>query len=186
MRLWMAVFAVGCGSAPATKDTGPAVDTDDRVVQGPSETPDQVASSAVCLNELMAVNDYALVLEDGTSPDWVELHNPSEIAVSLDGWALDNEADGRSSPLDGLVVEPEDFLLLYASEGAQSGPEHLAFNLSSDGGSVFLKAPDGGGERMVFGRLEDDHSVARDTDCCTEPDCLAHRYRGTPGESNRE
>lgn len=185
MRRWMLVFAIGCGSDPVPKDTGPVVDTTDRVVVGPSESPDQVAARAVCINELMAVNDYALVLEDGASPDWIELHNPSESTVALDGWTLENEADGQSASLDGLAVEPGGFLLLYADDSAQSGAEHLAFKLSSDGGSVRLKAPDGGGERLGFGSIDDDHSVARNTDCCPEPDCLAHRYRGTPGESNQ-
>ena len=176
---------LACGSPPLSQ-SGPG-DTGSEVVAGPSQAPDQLAAAAICINELMAVNDYALVLDDGSSPDWVELHNPTDRSVSLDGWKLHGEgAEGGTGSLDGLSMEPGGFLLLYADEGAGRGPLSQPFKLNSDGGAVWLESPDGGGERLSFGWMDDDHSVAKTTDCCEEPDCLEHRYRGSPGASNLE
>jgi len=178
-----ALLLCGCGQEPIRKDTA-GVDTEDRVVAGPSQSPDQQAAAAICINELMPVNDHALVLDDGATPDWVELHNPAELTVALDGWQLHNETDGGSASLDGLSIEAGGYLLLFADEGAQNEPEHLPFKLVSDGGALWLESPDGGGERLTFGWADDDHAIAKATDCCTEADCLEHRYRGTPGDTN--
>ncbi len=55
------------------------------------------------INELMAVNDDVLADEDGDFPDWIEIHNPTDTAVGLDGWHLtddDAEPDKLTFPDD--------------------------------------------------------------------------------------
>ena len=182
--LWL-LCLTACGAPTLDQSSGTDV-ADESTLTGPSQTPAEAAATTICINELMPVNDFSLVLDDGNSPDWVELHNPSDYLVSLDGWQLHNEATGVSGALDGLSIEAGAWLLLYADEGEQGGALSLPFKLSSDGGSLWLESPDGGGERLTFGWSDDDHAIAKQTDCCDIADCLEHRYRGSPGESNSE
>ena len=40
------------------------------------------------LNEIVSSNASVIYDEDGDTPDWIELHNPSNQAVNLDGFGL--------------------------------------------------------------------------------------------------
>lgn len=139
---------------------------------------------ALCINELMPDNDAALILEDDSRPDWIELFNPTDADISLDGWTI---SDDRTQPdrhplFAGLVVPAGEPLLLYADEG--DGPDHLSFKLSAEGDEVALFDPEGDGTVLAFGVVYDDFAVARVDDCCTGDGCLAHVFRGSPGVAN--
>jgi len=45
----------------------------------------EIASAEVILSEVMTNNLDTLLDEDGASPDWIELHNDGDAAVSLGG-----------------------------------------------------------------------------------------------------
>jgi hypothetical protein len=169
-------------------DTAEDSDTDD---SDTDDTAEEDYDLPLCINELMPSNDRALVLEDGSSPDWVELHNDGWDPVDLAGWTLRREAAGEGDEsVEGVehdlgengVLERGEWLLLYADAGTTPG--HLPYDLSSDGGSLLLQAPDRGGERLAFGHVETDFSVERETDCCDSDDCLSTVYVGTPGADN--
>ncbi|NOY27022.1 MAG: lamin tail domain-containing protein [Oligoflexia bacterium] len=141
---------------------------------------------ALCINEIMPGNDAALILEDGSHPDWIEIFNPTDEAISLDGWTI---SDDRSQPdkhtLSGdLSVPPGGPLLLYADDNIIAGPQHLGFKLEESGEEVALFDPEGDGTVVAFGVVYPDFAVARSDDCCTGKDCLEHVFRGTPGERN--
>ena len=142
----------------------------------------------LCLNELMPDNQSVLVEDVGTTPDWIELRHEGEEPLALDGWWLtDDLEDGEEggSPLDGLVIDPDGFLLLYADGVPEAGPQHLGFGMAADGGEVALVAPDGQAQVVLYGAVEGDFSIARMPDCCVgELDCLEHTFRGTPGALN--
>ena len=72
---------------------------------GPSQSPDELAATTICISELMPVNDFSLMLDDGATPDWVELHNPSEYPVCVDEGQLHNEGTGTSAAHDGIAIE---------------------------------------------------------------------------------
>ncbi|HNC97824.1 MAG TPA: hypothetical protein PKW90_16970 [Myxococcota bacterium] len=120
----------------------------------------------LCINEWMPENHGAWVREDASSPDWVELHNPTAERVPLEGWQLGELA------LSG-ELEPGGFLLLPLEESA----------LDADQGELTLIGP-GGRSQVRWERVPEDFSVARQTDCCVEEGCLALDFRGSPGVSN--
>ncbi len=95
----------------------------------------------------MAVNDTALADEDGDYPDWVELYNAGSAAVDLDGWYLtDNDGNLRKWRFPHVVIEPDDYLIVFAStkDRASTGGElHTSFKLSGDGEYLALVKPDG-------------------------------------------
>lgn len=157
------------------------------VACAPAVEPDPVDTDPppvdVCINEYMARNAQSLDV-DGDFPDWLELHNPGDEAVDLDGWGLSDDA---TTPFDALLVDielaPGGFLLLYADGKPELGELHLPFKLSGDGEQIALTAPSGAGEVVDFGVMLDDFAFARETDCC-EGACWAAVRDGTPGSSN--
>ncbi len=54
---------------------------------------------------------------NGESSDWIELYNPTDAAVSLDGWYLtDSDANLTKWQFpDGNEIKPGDFLIVFAS-----------------------------------------------------------------------
>jgi hypothetical protein len=184
------------GEAPLDSATGEADDdddtTDDTTDDGGYDTgsdPAPLGPLPLCINEFMPSNQASLRLEDGSAPDWIELHNPTTETIDLFGWTLSDEvatdtgwgSSGDVATLSG-VLEPGAFSL-WMADGLE-GQGHVPFRLEAAGGSVSLYAPDGRGQVVHYGLVEGDFSVARATDCCTGPDCLGFVFRGTPGYGN--
>jgi hypothetical protein len=133
----------------------------------------------------MPDNETALVVM-GDTPEWIELHNPTDKAVNLEGWSLTNdESQPKLSVLPkGVAIAPKGFVVLYADGDTSLGPNHLAFKLNAGGGQVGLFAPDGAGSVVPYGMLAADVSAALVPDCCTGSDCTETDFEGTPGKSN--
>ncbi len=170
--------------APTPGDTAPG---DTALGQDSGDTQDAAPlSDALCINELMADNEAALIDAEGNTPDWIELHNPTAEAVSLAGWRITDDTDepNKHRLSEDLLIAPGAFLLLYADDAPDAGAAHLGFALSAAGGSVALFAPDNSGQVLSYGSITEDFSVARYDDCCTGSDCLVFDYRGTPGAAN--
>src|SRR4030042_2224636 len=49
--------------------------------------------NALVISEFMALNDSTLADENGAFSDWIEIHNPTDTPLSLDGWYLTDEDD---------------------------------------------------------------------------------------------
>jgi hypothetical protein len=157
-----------------TGDTAPPVDTEPVPLE-------------LCINEFMPDNKTALFLDDGTAPDWIELHNPSAEPVDLVGWSLTDDPDepDKHALHSDLAIPAGGFMLFYADgidDVAQA--QHLSFKLTGEGGSVGLFAPDGRGQLVHHGLVETDFSLHRLQDCCTDSGCLDFDFRGTPGTTN--
>jgi hypothetical protein len=124
----------------------------------------------VVVNEFMADNETVLVLEDGTSPDWVELFNRGR-QVDLEGWGLsDDSSDPHKQRLSGSMDEGAHLLVV------------LDFGLSTEGEQVGLYGPGGVAmDRVDFGAQGPDIAAARSPDGGTE---WVFVVGGTPGEAN--
>lgn len=139
-----------------------------------TQEPDDTAGSweppVVVVNEFMADNESTWVLEDGSSPDWVELYNPGK-AVILDGWGLSDDPE-----------EPHR-QRLYGSLGTGSYRlVELEFGLSADGEQIGLYAAGGGAlDVVVFGPQVADVAAARSPD---GGETWTYIAGGSPGASN--
>ncbi len=153
---------------------------------GDATAPDEVEPLALCINEFLPDNDAALLLDDGSSPDWIELHNPGEEPVLLAGWSLSDDPDepAKHALHSDVTVPPFGFVLLYADGSDAVDPERVSFKLAADGGSLGLYDPTGQGEVLHYGAVEPDFSVYRKRDCCAASECLGFDWRGTPGATN--
>lgn len=101
-------------------------------------------SDVVVISEVMNKSRTYAKDADGDYCDYIELHNLSNNAVSLRGYALsDTDANLTKWVLPDVTIAPDGYLLIYASGKNRTGDElHTGFKLS-DGESVFLTNADG-------------------------------------------
>ncbi|MBN2473626.1 MAG: lamin tail domain-containing protein [Pirellulales bacterium] len=98
------------------------------------------------ITEFMAENDGTLADADGDFPDWIEIHNPTDTTVNLDGWYLtDALAERTKWEFPEVLVEPGGYLVVFASEKDRTDPAELHTNFQLDGGGEYLALirPDG-------------------------------------------
>jgi hypothetical protein len=102
-----------------------------------------VASTGrILINEVMAGNKSAVVDDMGKYSDWIELYNPGNEPVSIEGWGL---SDSKSVPVKwafpNVTMAPGSYLLVFMSKEDHRDPQkplHANFGLSSKGESVVL------------------------------------------------
>lgn len=104
----------------------------------------------------------------GQFDDWIELKNISGDPVDLGGMYL---SDNPEHPLKwqfpaGTVVEPGDYLLVWADEDGGDEPGlHANFKLASEGETIWLFDTIGGGHALLdsvtFVDLSEDQSCGR-------------------------
>jgi len=106
---------------------------------------------SVCINEIMARNRQTLKDGYGDYSDWIELHNPSDVAVEMAGCGLSDKPDNPMKWIfPDVKIPPHGYLLVFASGDMELGEPndpkgylHTTWKLDSDGESVVLTAPDG-------------------------------------------
>src|SRR5210317_1872734 len=75
------------------------------------------------INEFVARNDSETPLkngelldEDRDASDWIEIYNPSDETINLDGWFLTDEADDLEKwEFPAVVISRGRFLVVFAS-----------------------------------------------------------------------
>ena len=126
------------------------------------------ASSPIVFNELVAHNDATLADPQGEYDDWIELKNVDSEPIDLGGMYL---SDNPDNPLkwqfpEGTVVEPGDYLLVWADEDGGDEPGlHANFKLAAEGETVWLFDTIEGGHALLdsvtFVDLVEDQSCGR-------------------------
>jgi len=103
---------------------------------------------ALCLSTMVLIPLYSLVgqsvrinefsaLSTYKDSDWIEIYNPGDGAVSLEGWSLTDAADNITKwTFPAVSIEAKGYLLVLATgEGADivQGELQVSFKLSSSG-----------------------------------------------------
>jgi hypothetical protein len=107
-----------------------------------------VSSSAdPIISEFVASNRTSLEDASGRAPDWIELLNPTDASLNLEGYSLsDTAGDLQRFPLPNRLLAAGERLIIFASGdniSAAEGEIHTNFKLSADGESLFLTSPAG-------------------------------------------
>ncbi len=95
------------------------------------------AAVPVVISEFMARNTHSLADEDGTYPDWIEVHNTSVGPVNLDGWYLTDTTNSLAKwrfPSTNILANG--YLVVFASgkdRALPGAPLHTSFQLNGDG-----------------------------------------------------
>ncbi len=145
------VLALACGSgddsggsADGAEDCSDGLDNDGNGVADCADpacqdSPDCPAEEPqLRINEFMASNATTIADGAGGFADWIELYNPTDQPVSLDGWTITDDLDQPDKvDLDpSLRVPAGGFLLLWADGDVDEGPDHLPFRLDAAGEAI--------------------------------------------------
>ncbi|MBL7923193.1 MAG: CotH kinase family protein [Bacteroidia bacterium] len=98
------------------------------------------ADTAIVINEVMASNVTTAADNFGEYDDWIELYNKSNNAVDISGYRLtDNPVnlDKWVVPA-GTIIQPNDYLIIWADEDSSQGAYHANFKLSGSGEILML------------------------------------------------
>jgi hypothetical protein len=108
-------------------------------------TPALANDSTVVINELMASNSVTMPDSYGEYDDWIELYNKSLLPVDLSGYKLtDNPANLDKFDIpNGTILQPDEYLIVWADEDSSQGAFHANFKLSASGEQLFLLNPNG-------------------------------------------
>ena len=96
--------------------------------------------TTVVINELMAQNLSAVADNAGEFDDWIELYNTGTAPVDLSGFYLTDNTlnlDKWDIPA-GTIIQPGDYLIVWADEDSSQGPYHANFKLSGTGEALYL------------------------------------------------
>ena len=94
------------------------------------------------ISELVASNTESLPGAYGTTCDWVEIYNPTDQPISLDGWYLTDDPDELNlGKLPAETVQPGEYYVIFLSkdtENLRKGVPVVPFGLSSSGDCLYL------------------------------------------------
>ncbi len=109
--------------------------------------------SHLAFSEIMQSNIDCVMADDEFPDSWVELHNPTAHALSLQGYRLaphDDYSTAYAFPAAtgavvsaSLTVAPRGYRLICCDKDTARGPLHLPFRLDSGRGKLYLWDPNG-------------------------------------------
>lgn len=169
-----------------------ALDPSEKEVRFPKnpskELSDQVgqSSSLLVINEIMASNSSTISDEGGAFADWLEIYNPTDIPVSMNGFFLsDNLTIKNKWAFPDTTIEAGGYLLVWVDDDEKEGPMHASFNLDKEGediglfeqsGDIFLTV-----DAFSFGLQTTDISFGRNGDGSQD---FGFFQQPTPGSAN--
>jgi hypothetical protein len=114
----------------------------------------QEQAPSLIISEFMAINGSKpplnageLLDEDGDSSDWIEIYNPTNTTIDLDGWYLTDSTDNlRRWEFPSVRIQPDQFMIIFASGKDRDDPDdelHTNFKLTGSSGFLALIKPDG-------------------------------------------
>ncbi len=94
------------------------------------------------LDEVMAINDTTHADEAGEFDDWVEILNPSDQSIVLQGLYLTDDVadDPLRWPIPTTQLAPGAALIVWCDNDLQQGPYHASFKLSGAGEEIAITA----------------------------------------------
>ena len=97
----------------------------------------------VVISEIQPANRSAILDSNGQLSDWIELYNPSQEPIVLDGSFLsDDVADPLKWQIGSLTLNPGEYAVIPCT-GSKGNPEEASFALSRSGCTVLLSGPVG-------------------------------------------
>lgn len=119
--------------------------------------------SNLVINEVLARN-VMIVEHDGTYPDIVELYYDGIVPLSLEGYSITDNIDLPEKYKIGAatVINPGEYLVLYADIANGTSGIHTGFMLDGDGDDLYLF--DNNGmlvDKIIFGLQLEDKSIGR-------------------------
>jgi CotH kinase protein/Lamin Tail Domain/Chitobiase/beta-hexosaminidase C-terminal domain/Dockerin type I domain len=102
----------------------------------------------IVINEFMADNETTIMDNAGEFDDWIELYNYGLIPVDIAGIYISDDSQNITNyqipaGLPQTIIEPGEFLLIWADNDTGQGILHADFKLAAAGEEVILTCSDG-------------------------------------------
>lgn len=141
-----------------------------------------ISTSEIIINEWMNNNKFGLIDKDGDISDWIELYNPTEEDVSLNGYALSDSCNDLFKwffPTD-TIIPAHGYLLIYASSKNDiiSDEIHTNFSLGQDEALYLVEQNGSIADSVALEYLSGNVSKGR------VEDGYGYFYLPTPGSEN--
>ena len=137
------------------------------------------------INEFLAANTTGITDEDGETSDWIEIYNPDDQAINLQGLSLTDDFSSPSKWIFPSIEAPaHGFLLIWASgkDRRISSNFHTNFKLDKSGEEIGLYTQDGTAlDKIAFGPQVANLSYGRYPD----GDVWMPSLKPTPGKANQ-
>ncbi len=122
--------------------------------------------SNIVINEFIASNSSTSQDEGGDYDDWIELYNAGNSPVPLNNFFLTDDPDNVTKwRLPNILLNPRQYLIVWADEDGHQGDRHANFKLSKAGEFVGLyDGPENNFapiDTITFPEQETDRSYAR-------------------------
>ncbi|MFC1650030.1 CotH kinase family protein [Candidatus Latescibacterota bacterium] len=127
-----------------------------------------LAEAQPIINEIMASNTSTYMDEDGDYADWIEIYNPGDTRIDLNGYGLSDRQDNPYKWIfPPVILKPKEYLIVYASgkDRASIANLHTNFKISTDGETLALTDPTGAICDSVYTKIDGtDISLGRKPD----------------------
>jgi len=129
----------------------------------------QIIADAIVINEFMADNATTITDPNGQYDDWIELFNPTSNPITLTGKYLTDKRTNLNKWQfiePNLVLNPNQYLLVWCDEDSGQAGQHTNFKLSATGEFIALVESDGVTviDSLSFGPQATDTSFGRRPD----------------------
>lgn len=129
----------------------------------------QSANENLFINEFLASNDNNIADDFGEYDDWIEIFNADENAVWLgDKYLSDNFDKPDKWQLPDVIIQPGEFILIWADNDNEQGQYHTNFKLDKDGEEIGIFDSETTGyfllDSVVFNEQSTDISFGRNPD----------------------
>ena len=121
------------------------------------------AQPELYINEFMADNDNVVADPQGDYDDWIEIYNPIDMDIDLEGFFLtDDLADPAQWAFPDTFIEAGGFILVWADDDEGDAGLHTNFKLGASGEEIGLYSPSGETiDSIIFGEQPTDTSYGR-------------------------
>ncbi len=121
------------------------------------------------INEFMAADSSSFADENGEYDDWIEVYNGDAAAIWLgDKFLTDDLLVPDQWQMPGIMIQPGAFILFWADNDENQGPNHTNFKLNKDGEQIGLfnaaSAAYSPIDTLTFGPQTTDISYGRNPD----------------------
>ena len=103
-------------------------------------------AGSLVITEFMAKNESTLLDSDGEYCDWIEIHNPTDSPINLQGWHLTDDATELDKwTFPDVTIEADAYMIVFASDKDRTDPTaelHTNFKLTTAGEYLGLIQPD--------------------------------------------
>lgn len=151
------------------------------------ETGDQNSTADVQLSEVMASNNGVLADNEGDYPDWIELYNPTDEDINLEGYGLTDDTKKKGKfTFPEMTIAPGEYLVIYASGknmvDAANRIVHLPYSINSKQEDVQLYDPHG----KLLGHIVVNNLAQNKSIGLNEKGETVYFVTPTPGAANSE